>query len=55
MIYDITFCANGSCPLKSNCQRYDMEAISKLKYYSMAEFIPNNSGTCDHYISRRKK
>lgn len=48
--YDICFCGNKGCPLRSNCNR-NTDRISKDWKYpvSMAAFAPNEDGTCDDY------
>jgi hypothetical protein len=55
MSYDYTFCANGDCKLRETCWRYNLEIVKEERPHSMAEFTPNNSGTCDYYIPRRRK
>lgn len=48
--YDITFCVDKTCKLRSNCKR-NTDRISKDYKYpvSMAAFAPNEDGSCDYY------
>lgn len=52
MTKDITFCVTGNCKLKNSCQRNCIGKPIKQDFISMAEFRPNNSGTCDFYIPK---
>ena len=55
MNYDITFCANKSCPKRQNCERN----TDRLKDYpypvSMALFTPYENSNCEHYVPMRKE
>ena len=53
MMYDITWCANRTCPKAEICHRsvLNLEKEHPLKnmMLSFAGFKPDESGTCEHY------
>ncbi len=46
---DITKCLNESCPIKHKCYRWTAPASD---WQSIADFKPNDDGTCDNLYER---
>lgn len=49
---DITICKNEDCIIREDCYRYMV--LPDDKYQSYAIFLPNQRGSCDHYVPLRK-
>lgn len=55
MNYDITFCANKTCPLRANCER-NSDRMKDCPYpVWMCNFKPNKNGTCVFYMPMKKE